>query len=182
MLRILPSIQRSVFLADSMPVSTKSESECLTPPAGLKGSKKWSVLSWLLRVFSKAVSKLSGLCCDTIDVQHLPVLFSEPPALVRKGPLSYFGKIGDNITISCGYAKEPSTEIHWYKNGQLLTMPTASQGGGCYRRQMLEDGSLSISCAQDDDCGVYHCTANNGFFNESSLRAPICFLGTPHFD
>ena len=35
MLRILPSIQRSVFLADSMRVSTKSESECLTPPAGL---------------------------------------------------------------------------------------------------------------------------------------------------
>ena len=35
MLRILPSIQRSAFLADSMPVSTKSESERLTPPAGL---------------------------------------------------------------------------------------------------------------------------------------------------
>ena len=37
LLRILPSIQRSAFLADSMRVSTKSESECLTPPAGLKG-------------------------------------------------------------------------------------------------------------------------------------------------
>ena len=36
LLRILPSIQRSAFLADSMRVSTKSESECLTPPAGLK--------------------------------------------------------------------------------------------------------------------------------------------------
>ena len=35
MLRILPSIQRSASLADSMRVSTKSESECLTPPAGL---------------------------------------------------------------------------------------------------------------------------------------------------
>ena len=38
LLRILPSIQRSTFLADSMRVSTKSESECLTPPAGLKRS------------------------------------------------------------------------------------------------------------------------------------------------
>ena len=36
LLRILPSIQRSAFLADSMRVSTKSELECLTPPAGLK--------------------------------------------------------------------------------------------------------------------------------------------------
>ena len=39
MLRILPSIQRSAFLADSMPVSTKSESGCLTPPAGLNSIK-----------------------------------------------------------------------------------------------------------------------------------------------
>ena len=40
LLRIQPSIQRSAFLADSMRVSTKSESECLTPPAGLKGKIK----------------------------------------------------------------------------------------------------------------------------------------------
>ena len=36
LLRILPSIPRSAFLADSLPVSTKFESECLTPPAGFK--------------------------------------------------------------------------------------------------------------------------------------------------
>ena len=36
----MPSIQRSAFRADSMPVSTKSESECLTPPAGLNHPKE----------------------------------------------------------------------------------------------------------------------------------------------
>ena len=41
LLRIVPSILRSAFSADSKPVSAKSESERLTPPAGLKSFSRW---------------------------------------------------------------------------------------------------------------------------------------------
>ena len=70
MLRILPSIQRSAFLADSMRVSTKSESECLTPPAGLKG---WHVLNHFgLDVLQQCVLRNAGLpyTCQYIRKQE----------------------------------------------------------------------------------------------------------------
>ena len=53
LLRILPSIQRSAFLADSMRVSTKYESECLTPPAGLNQGRYTWLHDSVLRILKR---------------------------------------------------------------------------------------------------------------------------------
>ena len=72
LLRILPSIQRSAFLADSMRVSTKSESECLTPPAGLNLIPFFDICSLLAvlspGLFGFVLLYLGHCAVATVDV------------------------------------------------------------------------------------------------------------------
>ncbi|XP_041987312.1 peroxidasin [Aricia agestis] len=77
--------------------------------------------------------------------QH-PEIMSDPTDVVIN--------FGDNAMFSCAASGEPEPEIVWYRDSTIL--PTDSS-----RYEVLNNGSLMVHEADENDVGVFECTAKN---------------------
>lgn len=87
-------------------------------------------------------------------VYFLFYFLSAPPTWIIQ-PTDTTGVYGSTSTLHCAAAGLPRPQITWYKNGDVIR-------GDVGRVVAYSNGSLTIHILNEEDEGLYRCTARNG--------------------
>lgn len=81
------------------------------------------------------------------------IIFSERPE-IESDPEDVVVNFGDDAMFRCVSKGEPTPEIVWYRDSAVLPIDNS-------RYEVMENGTLMVHNADQNDIGVFECSAKN---------------------
>lgn len=102
---------------------------------------------------------------------HLFYIFSEQPE-IEKNPEDVVISFGDDAMFTCSATGEPDPEILWYRDSVAIPLDKT-------RYEVMDNGTLMVHEADENDIGIFECSAKNPAGEARSKPARMIIQSKP---